>query len=129
MVAFDMLLSKIIKEHRISTSGYGMWYIDPKEIISKNVRGIRVRYRHQGSREHGGREMDPKQFFKPISEWSVQEVRQLLKDKDPEDCNLVDVRQPKEFEAGHLPGGKLIPVGELEDRLNEIDPRKPPITY
>jgi hypothetical protein len=30
--------------------------------------------------------------------------------------------RPKEFGGGHLPRAKLIPVGELEDRLNEIDP-------
>jgi rhodanese-related sulfurtransferase len=73
--------------------------------------------------------MNLRQFFKPVPEWSVQEVRQFLKDEDPEDYNLVDVRQPQEFEAGHLPGAKLIPVGELKERLNEIDPRKPTIAY
>jgi sulfur-carrier protein adenylyltransferase/sulfurtransferase len=73
--------------------------------------------------------VDLKRFFKSVPELSVQEVRQFLKDKNPEDYNLVDVRQPKEFEGGHLPGAKLIPVGELQDRLNEIDPHKPTIAY
>ncbi len=43
--------------------------------------------------------------------------------------NLVDVRQPQEYERGHLPGAKLIPVGELENRLKELDPTKPTIAY
>jgi rhodanese-related sulfurtransferase len=73
--------------------------------------------------------MDIKRFFKSVPEMSVREVRQFLKDKNPEDYNLVDVRQPKEFEGGHLPGAKLIPVGELQDRLKEIDPHKPTIAY
>jgi rhodanese-related sulfurtransferase len=73
--------------------------------------------------------MDIRGFFKSVPEMSMQEVRQFLKDKNPEDYNLVDVRQPKEFEGGHLPGAKLIPVGELQDRLKEIDPHKPTIAY
>ena len=48
---------------------------------------------------------------------------------DPEEYNLVDVRQPGEYEAGHIPGTKLIPLGELEDRLKELDPAKPTVTY
>jgi rhodanese-related sulfurtransferase len=39
------------------------------------------------------------------------------------------VRQPEEYERGHLPGAELIPVGELEKRLKELDPSKPTISY
>ena len=52
-----------------------------------------------------------------------------MKEKNPDEYNLVDVRQPKEYERGHLPGGKLIPLGELKDRLSEVDPNKPTIVY
>ncbi len=68
-------------------------------------------------------------FFKRVSEWKVQKVRDFLEDKQPEEYNLVDVRQPGEYEKSHLPGAKLIPVGELQDRLGELDPKKPTITY
>ena len=33
---------------------------------------------------------------------------------------LLDVRQPQEYRLGHIPGAKLIPLGALGSRLNEI---------
>ncbi|MEJ2182557.1 MAG: rhodanese-like domain-containing protein [Nitrospirota bacterium] len=42
---------------------------------------------------------------------------------------LLDVRQPREYEKGHLPGAVLIPLGELRGRLGELDPRKPTVVY
>jgi rhodanese-related sulfurtransferase len=33
---------------------------------------------------------------------------------------LLDVRQPEEFRTGHIPGAKLIPLGELRGRLKEL---------
>lgn len=35
-------------------------------------------------------------------------------------CTLVDVRPPEEFEAGHLPGARSIPLEELPGRLAEL---------
>lgn len=40
-------------------------------------------------------------------------------------AQLVDVRTPEEFQAGHIQGAKLIPLQELENRLDEIDKSKP----
>jgi len=34
---------------------------------------------------------------------------------------LVDVREPDEYAAGHVPGAVLIPMGQLADRMGEID--------
>jgi rhodanese-related sulfurtransferase len=33
---------------------------------------------------------------------------------------MLDVREPDEYEAGHIPGITLIPMGEVADRLAEI---------
>jgi rhodanese-related sulfurtransferase len=68
-------------------------------------------------------------YFKPVSTWPAEKIRQFMKEKSPDEYNLLDVRQPKEYERGHLPGAKLIPLGELKDRLSEIDPSKPTIVY
>jgi rhodanese-related sulfurtransferase len=68
-------------------------------------------------------------YFKPVSTLPAEEVRAFLKEKKAGEYNLVDVRQPQEYEGGHLPGAKLIPVGELESRLKELDPTKPTIAY
>ena len=68
-------------------------------------------------------------YIKPVSAWPAEKVRRFLEEKNPEDYNLVDVRQPSEYEEAHLPGARLIPLGELESRLKELDPNKPTITY
>jgi len=33
---------------------------------------------------------------------------------------ILDVREPDEWNAGHLPGATLIPLGELASRVNEV---------
>ena len=33
---------------------------------------------------------------------------------------LVDVRQPEEYEAGHVPGAKLIPMADVVARVGEL---------
>jgi rhodanese-related sulfurtransferase len=68
-------------------------------------------------------------YFKPVSTWPAEKVRQFLKEKNPEEFSLIDVRTPEEYEGGHLPGARLIPVGEIENRLSELDPNKPTIVY
>jgi adenylyltransferase/sulfurtransferase len=35
---------------------------------------------------------------------------------------LVDVREPYEYQIARIPGAKLIPLGDLPKRLNELDP-------
>ena len=57
-------------------------------------------------------------FGKPIPEITPHELNEKLKDKRK--FILVDVRQPEEFKNGHVPGAKLIPLGELSRRLDEL---------
>ena len=68
-------------------------------------------------------------YFKPVLTWPAQKVREFLSQESQEEYNLVDVREPKEYEQDHLPGAQLIPVGKLPDRLRELDPNKPTIVY
>jgi rhodanese-related sulfurtransferase len=57
------------------------------------------------------------------------EVKAVL-DKDKKgEFLLLDVRQPEEYEAGHIPGAMLIPLGELEARQEELERDKKIITY
>lgn len=55
---------------------------------------------------------------------SVEEVHEALQSGD---VTVVDVREPDEWEAGHIPGAKLIPRGVLEyqaaDELPDRDAR------
>ena len=68
-------------------------------------------------------------YFKPVSTWSAEKIRGFLSQEGQEKYNLVDVREPKEYEQGHIPGAQLIPVGELPNRFAELDPNKPTIVY
>ena len=43
----------------------------------------------------------------------------------PDSIALIDVRDPGEFEAGHMPGVKNIPVEELEDHVADLPADKP----
>lgn len=36
------------------------------------------------------------------------------------DYLLVDVREPQEYEQAHIPGARLLPLGQLETRLTEL---------
>lgn len=33
---------------------------------------------------------------------------------------LLDVREPSEFKDGHIPGARLVPLGDLADRLRDL---------
>ncbi len=68
-------------------------------------------------------------YFKPVSVMTAEEVREFLKNRNPGEYNIIDVRQPLEYERGHIPGAQLIPLGELRDHISGIDPSKPTITY
>jgi rhodanese-related sulfurtransferase/rubrerythrin len=68
-------------------------------------------------------------YFKPVATWNTDQVRAFLQQQPDGSYNLVDVRQPGEYERGHLPGAQLIPVKTLDERLAELDPEKLTITY
>jgi rhodanese-related sulfurtransferase len=70
-----------------------------------------------------------KQFFTPVKSIDSNEARTYMADKDADEFNLLDVRQPGEYEAGHIPGSRLIPIAELDRRLDELDPAKPTLVY
>jgi rhodanese-related sulfurtransferase len=73
--------------------------------------------------------MNLSSLFQKAPEMSSEAVKELMKQKKPAAYNLIDVRQPGEYEQGHIPGAKLIPITELALRVGEIDPSKPTILY
>lgn len=48
---------------------------------------------------------------------------------DVPELQIVDVRNPGEAAAGMIPGAVNIPVGQLPDRCDELDVRKPTVVY
>ncbi len=56
-----------------------------------------------------------------------QELSQKLANGEP--IQLLDVRTPGEYEAWHLPNARLVPIDELRDHLQELDPEKETVVY
>jgi rhodanese-related sulfurtransferase len=40
-------------------------------------------------------------------------------------ASVIDVREPGEYVAGHVPGARLVPMGQLPSRLQELDRDQP----
>lgn len=70
-----------------------------------------------------------KQFLTPVASITADQARKKISESEHGPPTLLDVRQPAEYKAGHLPGAKLIPLPDLKDRLQEIDPDSPTIVY
>jgi rhodanese-related sulfurtransferase len=77
----------------------------------------------------GGISMRWKQFFTPVKSLTTDEAKDFMQGKAIDEYTLLDVRQPGEYETEHIPGSKLIPLPDLNDRLNELDPNKPTLVY
>ncbi|WP_430787022.1 sulfurtransferase TusA family protein [Virgibacillus flavescens] len=52
----------------------------------------------------------------------LKELRNKIEKE--ESISILDVREPAEFVFGHIPGAVNIPLGELEERFEEIDKDK-----
>ncbi|MCF6187814.1 MAG: hypothetical protein L3J49_10150 [Desulfobulbaceae bacterium] len=57
---------------------------------------------------------------KEFTNVTADELREYMRTHKEEDYLLVDVRNPKEYRKGHIPGACLMPVGELSARLSEL---------
>ena len=65
----------------------------------------------------------------PPKDIGAEEARAMLSKTAPDALTVLDVRQGWEYEEFHLPGAKLVPLGEIEDRAAEIPRDKPLLVY
>lgn len=70
-----------------------------------------------------------KQLLSPAESLDTQAAKTYMDEHKEGTFTLLDVRQPGEYEKGRIPGAKLIPLTDLPNRLGELDPEKPVITY
>ncbi|HVB95565.1 MAG TPA: molybdopterin-synthase adenylyltransferase MoeB [Nitrososphaerales archaeon] len=60
-------------------------------------------------------------------EVSPKALKQLV--DEGKEVVVLDVREPFEYEIAHLANAKLIPLGELAARVNELDTARPIVVY
>src|SRR5262245_4788689 len=56
--------------------------------------------------------------FSATKEVGVADAVQLINRKD---AVILDVREPAEFKAGHIPNARNIPAGQVGERLKELE--------
>ncbi|HSJ76795.1 MAG TPA: rhodanese-like domain-containing protein, partial [Gemmatimonadales bacterium] len=56
------------------------------------------------------------------------ELSREMQQKGPE-LVLIDVREPHEWEIAHIEGARLIPLGQLPERLGELDGHAEIVTH
>lgn len=61
------------------------------------------------------------------SETQPQEITlsEYLTDWRGKPIQVIDVREREEWDTGHMPEATLVPLSELEQRRNELDPATP----
>jgi adenylyltransferase/sulfurtransferase len=64
-----------------------------------------------------------------VEEWeiTVKELKRLLDSGN--EVNLIDVREPYEYEFCHIDGSRLMSVGQVLNRVNEFNPNDEYVFY
>jgi sulfur-carrier protein adenylyltransferase/sulfurtransferase len=62
-----------------------------------------------------------------MEEITATQLKQRLDKGD--DIQIIDVREPHEYEIGQIPNSKLIPLGQVLNRMNEIDPERETVVH
>ena len=70
-----------------------------------------------------------KDLFSPVTNMNTSQLQAFIDSNEEGDFTLLDVRQPSEYENARIPGSKLVPLPDLNERLSELDPQKPVIAY
>jgi rhodanese-related sulfurtransferase/rubrerythrin len=70
-----------------------------------------------------------KKPFTPLESLEPEEAREYLASHPEDTFTLLDVRQPWEYEEEHIPGATLIPLPQLNDQYEKLDPEKPTLVH
>jgi len=63
----------------------------------------------------------------PLEEITATELKELL--YRGENIQVIDVREPSEYQIAKIPGTKLIPLAQVVNRMNEIDPARQTVVH
>jgi hydroxyacylglutathione hydrolase len=65
----------------------------------------------------------------PVQELAQVPVQELNKLLPPRDFQLLDVRTPHEWDEGHLPDARYLFLGELPEKVKNLDRDRPVVVY
>lgn len=125
--------------HSASVSMWGGWLLDPEKPIALvlptqgEAREVVAWLARVGITEFAGvlqggmdawvQEGKP---FETIGQVSVHDLRKRI---GSDGLQLLDVRQPAEWDQGHLPGARYMFLPEIPKRMAELDKAKPVVVY
>ena len=125
--------------HSPSVSMWGGWLLDPKRPIAmvtpaqgpplEVVRWlVRVGLEKFAGILNGGMDAWTKEAgdFTTVKQMSVHD---LNKQTNNTNLQILDVRQPTEWDQGHLPNARYMFLPEIEKRMGELEKSKPVVVY
>jgi len=62
-----------------------------------------------------------------MQEMTATELKQKL--DNGEDIQIIDVREPNEYETARIPNSIHIPLGQILNRMSEIDPSRETVVH
>jgi rhodanese-related sulfurtransferase/rubrerythrin len=68
-------------------------------------------------------------IFTKVKVITADDTKELISNKPQNELEIIDVRQPAEYERGHITGAKLIPLSTLADNIEKLDVSKTIVTY
>ena len=71
--------------------------------------------------------MEASEVSQPMPEITATELKERLDRGD--DVQVIDVREPNEYEIARIPDSKLIPLGQVVGRMSEIDPSRETVVH
>jgi adenylyltransferase/sulfurtransferase len=77
--------------------------------------------------EFCGLRAQPEGSSAELEEITATELKRRV--DDGRDTQLIDVREPFEFEIARIPGTKLIPLGQVAERMSEIDSSRETVVH
>lgn len=64
-----------------------------------------------------------------VEDVTAEQARKYMAGHDEHGYELIDVRQPGEYQAGHIPGARLLPLSDLMDHVFDLEPDKDYLFY
>jgi len=77
--------------------------------------------------EFCGLRSQPEPPTNALEEITAKELKHRI--DEGRDLQIIDVREPSEYEIAKMPGTRLIPLAQVVSRINEIDPSKETVVH